>query len=121
MSEDKCQRCGVSCHAGVYLPDGRQVVVEHLHCRYWSPEGCAVYARRFELAPWCLHSSAAGPRLALRVGCPYWPHNGGKVRLSPEEYDRVFPLVAAAIRSTANLALTLTWAKFRQDALRREG
>ena len=91
--EAKCQRCGISCHAGIELSDGRQVVLESLHCIHLDPGNmCQVYEKRFEVAPWCHHVNQAGPRDMLRHDCPYTGNNPkGKQHFSPGEYANVLP------------------------------
>ena len=62
--EDKCRRCGNSCHVAVPIGE-RAIVVPGLHCRYLVEDapghfGCSVYAERFAKAPWCHHADGAG-------------------------------------------------------------
>jgi len=55
--EDKCRRCGVSCHATVEL-DEEFIVIEGLHCKYLTKEdtgawACSTYDTRLTDVPWC--------------------------------------------------------------------
>jgi len=124
--EAKCERCGVGCHAAVPLADGRMVVVEDLHCKFYgtAPDGkpgCTVYEDRFEKAPWCLHIPTARYMGALRVGCPYSTSDSpGKTRVGPEEYDRLWPQLVAAILENPVVNLSFSWKKFLQAASKRE-
>ena len=98
------------------------MVIEHLHCVFFGvladgKRGCQVYDRRFEKAPWCLHSTHAARVGALRTGCPYSEGLPGKVRVSPEEYTRLWPEILRGIIETAPLNPNFTWKKF----LLREG
>ena len=117
--EAKCQRCGVSCHAAVPIDDGRQIVVEGLHCKHLGIlgdglPGCKVYHKRFEVAPWCLHSSVGDSRLALREGCPYQTNVFGKGKewVSPKEYEELWPKVVEALFSAKSANPYFTWKKF---------
>ena len=93
--EAKCERCGVSCHFTATVPDGRNVAVWGLHCKFLRRTGdkaeCSVYEDRFEKAPWCHHADQAQPLGMLRVGCPYNGDGAGKTALRGEEYDAVWP------------------------------
>jgi len=107
--ENKCERCGVGCHSTVNIDD-RDIVVEGLHCKYLERVGdgplenlgrgrfqCSVYEDRMELAPWCGHTHYARDKGWLRLGCPYATEVGvtdiGKERLSPEEYEKLWPRI----------------------------
>ena len=123
--EDLCERCGVSCHAAAPV-GARQVVIEHLTCIHYgtAPDGkpgCTVYADRFTKAPWCMHTRVARFAGALRVGCPYGVEGQpGKVRVSPEEYDKLWPQILQGILETPSVNLNFTWKKFLLEANRRE-
>jgi len=114
-SEAKCERCGVGCHSVVSI-NGFDVVVEGLYCKYLEDTGegpvqdlgrgrfrCSVYEDRFRLAPWCGHSDYAKTRGWLREGCPYAVEvgvTGGKIRLSPKEYDLIWPRILREVLMT---------------------
>jgi hypothetical protein len=135
--EALCQRCGVSCHAATMLGDGRNIVVEGLHCRFYgvAPDGkpgCTVYTERRKKAPWCLQVDAAKAIGALREGCPYMQGDSsslaqgvslrirGKVRVSPEEYDALWPQVATSLLSAGPVLLVFGWAEFLAKANGRD-
>ena len=122
-AEAKCERCGISCHGSVGLM-GRNVVIEGLHCIYlkhtrgkWR---CSVYKKRFEKAPWCLHTSEALPGGALRADCPYGENPHGKVRLSEAEYAKLWPVLSGILASATEVNENFTWDKFNRLASRRD-
>ncbi len=96
LHENKCRRCGVSCHVAVPLL-GRTIVVPGLHCQFLQqqPDGkfdCSVYADRFTRAPWCHHADLAAPLGYLADDCPYGVQPGlGKTLLPQAQFDRVWP------------------------------
>ena len=119
--EAKCQRCGISCHASITLKDGRDVVVEGLHCVYLEPvEGtglwaCGVYETRLAVAPWCHHVSSAGPQGLLRHDCPYLegvPGSRGKIRLPTAEYKEVLGEILENISSRPSVNVHFSYEKF---------
>jgi len=94
--EDKCRRCGTSCHVAVPLR-GRVIVVPGLHCEFLAaqPDGtfaCTVYTERFARAPWCHHADVAAPLGYLADDCPYGVQAGyGKTKLPEAELAKVWP------------------------------
>ena len=100
--EALCQRCGISCHFAVPV-NGLPVVIDALRCKFLgrSLEGdgrfhCTVYARRFEVAPWCHPAESALQHGFLAQDCPYarGVHGyKGKVRLSPSLLRQVLPAI----------------------------
>lgn len=122
--EHLCERCGVSCRAALRV-DGQLIVIEDLHCPYLTSEegvgaACEVYEERFEKAPWCLHSSEAGPRGALRDGCPYSPGAQGKVVLSESAYQKAWPRLRDKLLAQKSVGLHFTWEKFFRAAEKRD-
>ena len=108
--EDKCRRCGVSCHVAVPLPSrlgdarDRAIVVPGLHCKFLAEEApgqfaCTVYADRFTQAPWCHHADVAGPLGYLADDCPYGMPDRGKRRVSEAEFREVWPHLWRILRS----------------------
>ncbi len=125
--EEKCERCGISCRAAIKLSDGRQVVIEDLHCVHLEETGdgsygCAVYEARFEKAHWCLHSTEAVRLGALRAGCPYSVQgaSSGKERVGEDEYGKLWPEIATLLLTTSDLNPNFTWKQFVKAATRRE-
>lgn len=80
--EDRCRRCGMSCHPAIRIGK-RAVIIPELHCRFLTRDphsglaSCRVYARRFELAPWCLSAGQAAGMGALAHDCPYTTEGHG--------------------------------------------
>lgn len=126
--ESKCERCGIACRAAAQLPDGKQVVIQHLDCVHLTTSkgdgrpACAVYEERFEKAPWCLHSEKASPLGALRQGCPYQKEGDprGKEIVGEEEYAQLWPKIAEVILRSPNLNVGFTWKKFCAEATKKE-
>lgn len=124
--EALCERCGISCYGAATLPDGKQVVIEGLHCKFLDvTDGkahCIVYEDRFEKAPWCLSVGKAAVMRALRDGCPYTnsQYAFGKRRLSQEEYDKTWPQIVGYLTSRDRLPRWATWSKFFALAEKRE-
>jgi hypothetical protein len=118
--EAKCQRCGISCHASITLKDGRDVVVEGLHCVYLKHEdsglwSCTVYENRLTVAPWCHHVREAGPQGLLRHDCPYLegvPGSRGKARLSSKDYAVVRDEILTNILARPTVNPHFSWKKF---------
>ncbi len=101
--EDKCRRCGVSCHVAVPLGD-RAIVVDGLHCKFLAEDApgvfaCAVYTDRFAQAPWCHHADVAGPLGYLGHDCPYGVPGLGKQRVSDAEFRELWPHLWRILRS----------------------
>lgn len=101
--EDKCRRCGNSCHVAVPIGE-RAIVVPGLHCRYLVEDapgrfGCSVYAERFAKAPWCHHADVAGPLGYLGHDCPYGTPGRGKERVSDAEFRQLWPHIWRILRS----------------------
>jgi hypothetical protein len=103
VHEDRCRRCGTSCHIAIPVRE-RHVVVPGVHCKFLSEGedgkfGCTVYADRFTQAPWCHHADVAGPLGYLADDCPYGvPAGTGKVRLSEVEFARNWPEILRKLR-----------------------
>ncbi len=101
--EDKCRRCGVSCHVAV--PIGKRVIaVPGLHCRFLAEDApgqfsCTVYADRFTQAPWCHHADVASPLGYLAHDCPYGTPGRGKERVSDDEFRVLWPHIWRILRS----------------------
>ncbi len=101
-----CRRCGVSCHLAIPV-NGLPIAVPGLHCRHLTEEsrgrfGCAVYANRLEVAPWCHRAKDAAPLGFLARDCPYALRDGarnGKVRPGPAALRPLWPALLAEIRS----------------------
>ena len=104
--EDKCTRCGTSCHLAVPI-GSRAIVVPGLHCKFLRAEtdgrfSCTVYSERFERAPWCHHADAAAPKGFLSLDCAYARELGmkkGKERLSEAELEPIWPELLQRVRS----------------------
>lgn len=101
--EAQCRRCGVSCHLAIPV-NNTPVMIPGLRCRHLQRDGaqwgCGVYARRFEVAPWCHHADVAGPQGFLARDCPYVIEGGyrrGKVKLGEAAYRRYWPALLAEI------------------------
>ena len=126
--EAKCQRCGISCHASLRLEDGRDVVVEGLHCKFLEPWGigqwaCSVYEKRFEVAPWCHSVASALPQGLLRHDCPYTDSEnriGGKVHVSAKEYASLWPEIQAKLLAMKTVNPHFSWNKFFKYAKLRD-
>ncbi len=101
--EDKCRRCGVSCHIAIPVRD-RHIVVPGMHCKFLAEGtdgkfGCTVYADRFTQAPWCHHADVAAPLGYMADDCPYGtPAGMGKTRLSAVEFERTWPEILRKLR-----------------------
>ncbi len=104
--EDKCTRCGTSCHLAVPIGE-RAVVVPGLHCKFLSAQtdgrfSCTVYGERFERAPWCHHADTAAPAGFLSLDCAYARERGmtkGKERLAEDELALLWPELLQRVRS----------------------
>ena len=104
--EAKCRRCGASCHTAIPVND-IPVVVPGLTCRYLAerPGGgfqCAVYARRFEVAPWCKTTDEALAEGFLAHDCPYTEGRAGykgKVWLRPRLFESIVPVLREHVAS----------------------
>lgn len=102
--EATCRRCGTSCHPAIPV-NGIPVVVPELSCRFLARgEGghfhCTVYARRFEVAPWCRTVDESLAHGLLAHDCPYAagiPNYKGKVRLKPRLLDSILPVLRAHV------------------------
>lgn len=102
--EDKCRRCGTSCHPAIPV-NGVPVVVPGLACRFLAqrPDGrfhCTVYRRRFEVAPWCQTVDDALAEGFLAHDCPYAAGRSGyrgKVWLRPRLFEQVLPTLRAHV------------------------
>lgn len=98
--EARCRRCGVSCHPAIPV-NGVPVVVPGLACRFLAKgiDGrfrCTVYARRFDVAPWCQTAEQALRQGFLAHDCPYaarLPLYRGKHVLSPAQLRRLAPVL----------------------------
>lgn len=103
--EDKCRRCGSSCHVAVPTDLRGTVVVPGLHCEFLVAEtggkfACTVYQERFARAPWCHHADVAAPLGYLADDCPYGtPPGQGKIRLGEAEFAQVWPEILRKLRS----------------------
>lgn len=125
--EDKCRRCGASCHLAV-PHDDLAVVFPGLHCRYLSRESdgrfsCTVYPTRFEVAPWCHHADVAVPQGFMATDCPYAMEQGvtdGKSVLSEPELERIWPELLARVRAWGVPSFVGREALLR-EVTRREG
>jgi len=106
--EDKCRRCGVSCHVSIDL-DKISVVIEGLHCKYLVQEdtgkwACSTYETRIEDVPWCndlKHGLAMG---TMAMDCLYVAGTtdyNGKTRLNVQDYVAAWPELLTEIRSRA--------------------
>ena len=99
--ESLCRRCGLSCHFAIPV-NGLPVVVPGLACRFLVRDAdgrhrCAVYERRFDVAPWCRTVEQSIEGRLLAQDCPYVagrPGYRGKVVL----HQRLFSQVAPALR-----------------------
>ncbi len=103
VHEDRCRRCGISCHVAVPLGD-RAIVVPGLHCRFLAETApgqfaCTVYADRFAQAPWCHHADVASPLGYLAEDCPYGLPDRGKRRVSETEFRQLWPHIWRILRS----------------------
>jgi hypothetical protein len=106
--EDKCRRCGVSCHATVDLND-EFIVIEGLHCKYLTREDsgvwtCSTYETRLTDVPWCQDRHDGRLTGAFAMDCPYVEGAEGyrgKRRLSAQEYVERWPELMDLIRSIA--------------------
>lgn len=121
--ESLCQRCGISCHASVKLESGENAVVEHLHCKHLTENGCSVYENRLEVAPWCHHVSRAEPLNLLRHDCPYTLRDrggnsnmNGKRQLSDSEYRARFLEIAEELLKIVNGNVNFSYEKFIEHA-----
>jgi hypothetical protein len=125
INEDKCRRCGISCHVAVPCRD-RLVVVPGLHCKFLSQEddgrfGCTVYADRYAQAPWCHSAAEAAPLGYLADDCPYGtPAGMGKIRLPDAEFDTVWPELLRKLRFWG-LPIHVSEAALLAEVVRREG
>ncbi len=122
--EGLCRQCGISCHAAVMV-DGRNLVVEGLHCINLRGATCSVYTQRRVEAPWCLPAQIAGAVGALAEDCPYVVQAAvrgpcgpttGKIRLPSGEYSKLFPLITEAICAMRLVASHFSWAEFFSHA-----
>ena len=115
-------RRGPDGRRGIY---GRQIVVEHLHCKFLVLEApgrtsCSVYEERFEKAPWCMPYTLALKMNAYAKDCPYVENGVGKERVPEEEYERLWPRIAEDITARQAVPANFTWAKFFEDAEKRD-
>ena len=102
--ENKCTRCGISCHLAVPI-NNVPMVVPGLHCKFLKAVGdkfeCSVYDKRFEMAPWCHHADVAVKRGYLSRDCAYTREKNpgvGKVKLSEEDLIHYWPILLDQIQ-----------------------
>ena len=106
--EDKCRRCGISCHANISV-GGRNVMIEGMHCKYLAKDedgvwGCTTYPTRIETAPWCGTLQEGLERGAMATDCPYGEGAEsffGKTKLTREEYIEKWPEILHEMRQQA--------------------
>lgn len=126
QDEALCRRCGVCCLSGVRIKD-KIVLLRELPCKYlaFEPDGlasCSVYPSR-ELTGWCHRVGVESVRRELfAADCPYVqgiPRYGGKIELSPEEFNEIKPILRNVFKLLAKpeyLRLS-DWNRFRHDVL----
>ena len=104
--EAKCERCGISCHIQNRDEEVGDVAIQGLHCKFLKKEGshftCTVYKDRYEKASWCHSAVEASPQGMLRTDCPYNDTGKGKIRLSPDDYDKWWEKRSGIILATVH-------------------
>jgi len=105
--ESYCTNCGACCRPGVEIRKSasvRRISVNDLSCKFMKSEGdesqCAVYAQRFEKAPWCVNTQEMLVKGLVPLDCPYAEGIAEYVPttvLSKGQYSQLVPLLRLGI------------------------